>query len=181
MTTKELDNLISFKMGLPSLYHIMLGMTIEETNEYEMEIGKRQTDNYDLNDFLKQYEITVERTAFTSEMCLSEITVYIPLENVKERDLKVLFDYFAFRMEVIEKRFNYSSNAIDEICDLDILIHSELYDVRISINEDSDQLAISFVPGEDVNIDIFRCLAIIANNERQFAKEIIEYVEKYPL
>ena len=114
-------------------------------------------------------------------MCLSETTVYIPLENVKERDLKVLFDYFAFRMEVIEKRFNYSSNAIDEICDLDILIHSELYDVRISINEDSDQLAISFVPGEDVNIDIFRCLAIIANNERQFAKEIIEYVEKYPL
>ena len=62
MNTKDLDSLISFKMGLPSLYHIMLGMSIDETNDYEKEIENRQTDNYDLNDFLKEYNIGVERT-----------------------------------------------------------------------------------------------------------------------
>ena len=61
MNTKDLDSLISFKMGLPSLYHIMLGMSIDETNDYEKEIENRQTDNYDLNDFLKEYNMYCRR------------------------------------------------------------------------------------------------------------------------
>ena len=52
MTTKELDNLISFKMGLPSLYHIMLGMTIEETNEYDY--GPYEMEKY-TNAFHEEY------------------------------------------------------------------------------------------------------------------------------
>lgn len=120
MTTKELDNLITFKMGLPSLYHIMLGMSMDETADYEQELENRQTDNYDLNDILKKYGVKVERTGFSDEYRLSVISVYIPLEHIGERELKMLFDYFTFRMDVVEKKFNYTSNADDEICELNI-------------------------------------------------------------
>lgn len=177
MSTKELDSLIFFKMGLPSLYHIMLGMSMEETGNYEKEIGDRQTDNYDLNDFLKEYNIGVERTGYVGEMVLSEITVSIPLEHITERDLKMLFDYFSFRMNVVEKKFNYTSNANDDICELDILIHSDLYDVRITKDEENGTINISFVMGNETNPDMLRCLAIIANNEKGFAKELFDYLD----
>jgi len=177
MNTKDLDSLISFKMGLPSLYHIMLGMSIDETNDYEKEIENRQTDNYDLNDFLKEYNIGVERTGFTGEMVLSEITVSVPLEHITERDLKMLFDYFSFRMNVVEKKFNYTSNANDDLCELDILIHSDLYDVKITKDEENGTINISFVMGDETNPDMLRCLAIIANNDKCFAKELFEYLD----
>ena len=45
MTTNELNSLITFKMQLPSLYHIMLGMSQDETEDYEKELENRQTDN----------------------------------------------------------------------------------------------------------------------------------------
>ena len=180
MTYKELDNLITFKMGLPSLYHIMLGMAMDETDDYEKEIENRQTDNYDLNDFLKKYSIVVERTAFTGEMRLKEMTISIPLEYIKEKDLKMLFDYFVYRMDVVEKRFNFASKSNDEICELDILIRSELYDVTITKSEvnDNEYIVITFFSEENINLDKLRCLAIIVNNEKQFVKELFEYINR---
>ena len=177
MTRNELDSLITFKMGLPSLYHIMLGMAMDETDDYEKEIENRQTDNYDLNDFLKKYSIVVERTAFTGEMRLEEMTITIPLEYIKEKDLQKLFDYFVNRMDVVEKRLHFTSNSNDDICELDILLRSSLYDVRITKNENGDRAVITFASEDVVNLDKLRCLAIIANNESNFAKELFEYLE----
>ena len=178
MNTKELDYLFTFKMGLPSLYHIMLGMSEDETEDYEKELGKYQTDNYDLNDFLKKYDIVVERTAFTGEWRLKEMTVSIPLEHIKERELKMLFEYLIYRMNVIEKKFTFTSNANDEICEFDILIRSDLYDVTITKSEENDNeyVVITFFSENDIILDKLRCLAIIVNNEKQFIKDIMEYV-----
>ena len=53
MDYKELDSLITFRMGLPSIYHIMLGMSMYQTEEYAKELDRKETDNYDLNAFLK--------------------------------------------------------------------------------------------------------------------------------
>ena len=129
MTYKELDSLITFKMGLPSLYHIMLGLSMDETDDYEKEIESRQTDNYDLNDLLKKYDIIVERMVFSAQWRLSEMTISIPLEHIKEKDAKMLYDYFVYRIDVKGKKYNITSTASGEICELDIVIHSNLYDV----------------------------------------------------
>ena len=77
MNYQELDNLITFKMGFPSPYHIMLGMSSDETEDYEKELENKETDNYDLNDFLNKYNVSVERTAFTAEWRLREIYLLI--------------------------------------------------------------------------------------------------------
>ena len=119
------------------------------------------------------------RTGFSGEYRLSVITVYIPIEHIGERELKMLFDYFTFRMDVVEKKFNYTSNADNEICELNILIHTDLYDVEITNDEDGGKCAISFVSEDSINLDKLCCLAIIANNEKQFAKELLEYVDNH--
>ena len=82
-------------------------------------------------------------------------------------------------MDVLEKKFNYTSNADDDICELNILFHSDLYDVIITKDDDNRNLVISFISEDDINLDKLRCLAIIVNNEKQFIKDIMEYVNLY--
>lgn len=178
MTTKELDTLITFKMGLPSLYHIMLGMSDDETGNYEKDLEKCKTDNYDLNDFLKKYAIIVEKSAFTVKRRLKEMTISLPIELIKERELKMLFDYFIFRMNVVEKKFFFTSNANEELCEFNILIRSDLYDVTITKSEENENkyVNISLFSKDDINLDKLRCLAIIVNNEKRFMKDIMDYV-----
>ena len=182
MNYQELDNLITFKMGLPSLYHIMLGMSSDETEDYEQKLIDRATDNYNLNDFLKKYDIIVERTAFTEDMRLHEITVTIPIEHIEEKDVQMLYNYFAYRMNVVEKQFYFTSDANDTIKNLNISIHSDLYDVRITKETDEEsgeeRIVILFISEDEVNLDKLRCLAIITKNEKSFADEVFEYVER---
>lgn len=180
MNYKELDNLITFKMGVPSLYHIMLGMSSDETEEYQTGLDEMNTDNYDLNEFLKKYDITVERTAFTSSFRLQELTITIPLEHIKENDVKMLFNYFAFKENVLEKKFSFTSDTDDSIKDLNIIIHFDLFDVKITketnANSGDEYIVIMFVSEDDENLDKLRCIAIIANNEKSFMDEVIDYV-----
>ncbi len=180
MNYKELDNLITFKMGVPSLYHIMLGMSSDETEEYQTALDEMNTDNYDLNDFLKKYDIIVERTAFTSSFRLHELTITIPLEQIKEKDVKMLFNYFAYKENVLEKKFSFTSDTDDSIKDLNVIIHFDLFDVRITKETCTDSgdeyIVILFVSEDDVNLDKLRCLAIFSNNEKSFMDEVIGYV-----
>ena len=86
MDYKELDSLITFRMGLPSIYHIMLGMSMYQTEEYAKELDRKETDNYDLNAFLKKYGVKVERTGFTGDtyMQLDEISIMIPINHLED-------------------------------------------------------------------------------------------------
>jgi hypothetical protein len=180
MNYKELDNLVTFKMGVPSLYHIMLGMSSDETEEYQTALDEMNTDNYDLNDFLKKYDITVERTAFTSSFRLHELTITIPLEHIKENDVKMLFNYFACKENVLEKKFSFTSDTDDSIKDLNMIIHFDLFDVIIkkenNVNTGDDYIVIMFVSEDDVKLDKLRCLAVFSNNEKSFMDEVFGYV-----
>lgn len=182
MNYKELDTLITFKMGIPSLYHIMLGMSCEETEDYQRELDEKNTDNYDLNDFLKKYDISVERTAFTNSFRLHELTITFPLEHVKENDAKMLFNYFACRENVIEKKFSFTSGTDDSIKDLNIVCKYDLFEVQIEketdVENESQFVVIRIVSDDDVNLDKLLCLAIISNNEKGFWGEVCEYVDK---
>lgn len=181
MNTKDLDSLISFKMGLPSLYHIMLGMSEDETDGYQKELDERQTDNYDLNDLLKNYDIAVEREAFSDEWRLNEIAVYIPIEHLSEKNIKQICDNLTYKMQAKEKHFSITTDGDDVIMDLNASIHSDLYDVTITttIREGTEQenVVVTFISEDDVNLDKLRCLAVIANNEKRFAKDITEYID----
>ena len=177
MNNKELDSLITFKMGIPSLYHIMLGMSDDETEDYQKELDDRNTDNYDLNDFLKKYEVFVERTSFNSALRIHELTISIPLEHVKENDVQLLYKYFSYRMNIVEKKYSVTSDVNDNIKELDITIRSELYDVTFRVTEfdDGSRLEITIVSDEE---DMLACLATIANNEKDFADKLFEYVQQ---
>lgn len=182
MTYKELDNLITFKMGLPSLYHIMLGMSVDETDEFQNELDNQQTDNYNLNDFLKEYGVIVEREGFTEKMLIHDMSVSIPVEHITEHSIKRLYDELAARMNVVNKQFSITTNADDSIIDLDAKIHTDWFDVKFTRFTDAekgmDYVFISFICEDDVNLDKLRCIAIIADNEKGFAEEIFEYVER---
>ena len=182
MTYKELDNLITFKMGLPSLYHIMLGMSVDETDEYQDQLDNQQTDNYDLNGFLKEYGVIVEREGFTEKMLIHDMSVSIPLEYITEHSIQRLYDELAARMNVVNKQFSITTNADDSIIDLDAKIHTDWFDVKFILFTDAEKemefVVISFICEDDVNLDKLRCLTIIANNEKKFADEIFEYVER---
>jgi hypothetical protein len=182
MTYKELENLITFKMGLPSLYHIMLGMSIDETDEYQNELDNQQTDNYNLNDFLKEYGVIVERERFTEKMLIHDMSVSIPVEHITEHSIKRLYDELAARMNVVNKQFSITTNADDSIIDLDAKVHTDWFDVKLTQLTDAakgmNYVVISFICEDDVNLDKLRCLTIIANNEKKFADEIFEYVER---
>jgi len=182
MTYKELDNLITFKMGLPSLYHIMLGMSVDETDEYQNQLDNQQTDNFDLNGFLKEYGVIVEREGFTEKMLIHDMSVSIPVEHITEHSIKRLYDELAARMNVVNKQFSITTNADDSIIDLDAKIHTDWFDVKFTQLTDAakgmDYVVISFICEDDVNLDKLRCLTIIANNEKKFADEIFEYVER---
>ena len=182
MTYKELDNLITFKMGLPSLYHIMLGMSVDETDEYQNELDNQQTDNYDLNDFLKEYGVIVEREGFTEKMLIHDMSISIPIEYLTEYSIKRLYDELVARMNVVNKRFSITTNADDSIQELDSMIHTDLYDVKIIRCTDAekgmDYVVISFICEDDVNLDKLRCIGIIANNEKKFAEEVFDYVNR---
>ena len=183
MDYKELDSLIIFRMGLPSIYHIMLGMSMNQTEEYAKELDGKETDNYDLNAFLKKYGVKVKRTGFTGDtyMQLDEISIMIPINHLVEKDAKMLYDYFSYRSNVLEKRFRFTSDTDDFIKELNIFIHTELYDINVT-QETNDEIGkhifIDFEVGGDVNIDKLSCLAIIANNEKGFAKELLDYVDE---
>ena len=182
MTYKELDNLITFKMGLPSLYHIMLGMSVDETDEYQNELDNQQTDNYDLNDFLKEYGVIVEREGFTEKMLIHDMSLSIPIEYLSEHSIKRLFDELVARMNVVNKRFSITTNADDSIQELDSTIHTDLFDVKITsftdVEKEIDNVVISFICDDDLKLDKLRCLSIIANYEKKFADEVFEYIER---
>ena len=183
MIYNELDSLITFKMGLPSLYHMMLGMSAEETVDYQEEIDQQATDNYDLNNFLKKYNVRVEKAAYIGCFKLSEMTISIPMEFITAGELKTLFSHLSSKMHVVTKQYNVTLDADDNIQDVDICVHADLYDMKIvkENNEDNgiDYLVISFVTEDDTNLDKLGCLAVIANNEKSFSKELVEYINKY--
>lgn len=183
MIYNELDSLITFKMGLPSLYHMMLGMSAEETVDYQEELDQQATDNYDLNDFLKKYNVIVEKAAYIGCFKLSEMTISIPMEFITAGELKTLFSHLSSKMHVVTKQYNVTLDADDNIQDVDICVHADLYDMKIvkENNEDIgiDYLVISFVTEDDTNLDKLGCLAVIANNEKSFGKELVEYINKY--
>ena len=182
MIYNELDSLILFKMGHPSLYHIMLGMPWEEIDEYQEEIKQQETDNYDLNDVLKNYSIEVETPALIG--CrISEMTISIPMEFITEAELKTIYSHLASKMHVVTKQYNVTLDADDTIQDVDIYVHADLYDMRIvKVEKESigiDFLVISFVTEDDINLDKLGCLSVIANHEKDFGKEIVEYINQY--
>lgn len=86
-------------------------------------------------------------------------------------------------MNVVEKQFNFTSDANDTIKNLNISIHSDLYDVRITKETDEEsgeeRIVILFISEDEVNLDKLRCLAIITNNEKDFFIEVAKYVEQY--
>ena len=114
-------------------------------------------------------------------MQLDEISIMIPINHLVEKDAKMLYDYFSYRSNVLEKRFSFTSDTDDFIKELNIFIHTELYDINVT-QETNDEIGkhifIDFEVGGDVNIDKLSCLAIIANNEKGFAKELLDYVDE---
>ena len=95
MKYDELKELILFPMGLPSVYHIRLGMSNYETEDYQEQLDKKETDNYTLNDFLKKYDVVVEQ-GFSDDLNVTEICISIPLNELSERDIRLLFDSISF-------------------------------------------------------------------------------------
>ena len=85
-------------------------------------------------------------------------------------------------MNVVNKQFSITTNADDSIIDLDAKIHTDWFDVKFILFTDAEKemefVVISFICEDDVNLDKLRCLTIIANNEKKFADEIFEYVER---
>ena len=182
MIYNELDSLILFKMGLPSLYHIMLGMPWEEIDEYQEEIKQQETDNYDLNDILKKYSVEVETPALIG--CrISEMTISIPMEFITEAELKTLYSHLASKMHVVTKQYNVTLDANDNIQEVDICVHADLYDMKIVKEEREsigiDFLIISFATEDDTNLDKLACLSVVSNKDKSFGKELAEYINQY--
>ena len=181
MNTQQLDSLITFKLGLPSLYHIMLGMAEDETQSYQEEIDNQKTDKYDLNDFIKSYDVLVERNAFSDKWRLKDLSFSIPLEQLTEKDIKMLFDYLSYRVQVIEKQFCIKNGGDNTIKEIDCTINTALYDIKITCGKnesDDNRVFISFTSENDISLDKLRCLSIILNNERCFATDLFDYISQ---
>lgn len=182
MIYQELDSLITFKMKLPSLYHIMLGMSEDETVNYQDELDSCETDNYDLNDFLKKYGIIVSRNALSEFFKLKDISFAIPIYHLTEWDIKMIFDTLAFRMGAEETKYCISTGTKDTITDINSIIHTNLFDTKMikwnNPDNEEDYLLVSFVVEDDTNLDKLRALSVISNYDKGFAEEIIEYVKQ---
>ncbi|MBP5589324.1 MAG: hypothetical protein J6X26_02175 [Bacteroidales bacterium] len=168
MNYQELDNLITFKMGVPSLYHIMLGMYEKDTGCFEYELTTRETDNYKLNIFLKKYNVNVERTSITLDHRVHEITVTIPYKKIEKTDPILLFNYFLHRTNFVVTHFQLDLETDNCQRALFIIIHSNYYDIQITKEryedeKDMDYIVIKFKT-YDIFIDKLHCLAIIAND-----------------
>ena len=165
MTSKEFSSLFTFWLGLPSVYHIRLGMSEDETANYQTQLDNRQTDIYNLNNVLKKYDIEVERGAFSANWRLKILRVSFPLHHLKEVDLRMLYSFLTYDEAVIDKHFSVSSNADDSIIDMQVDIFYDLYNV--SIRRECDD-----------KLDKLRCLAIIGNNDNGFADDLYDYVKQ---
>lgn len=178
MKYDELKELILFPLGLPSVYHIRLGMSNYETEEYQEQLEKKETDDYNLNDFLKKYDIVVEQ-GFNDDLNVVEICISIPLDELPERDIRLLFDSIAYKMDTVEKKFSITTDSDDSVKELESTIHSDLFDVRICLNESRDNIVISFSTDDDAKIDMLRCLSIISKNEKSFLNDIVRYTDSH--
>ena len=169
-------------MKLPSLYHIMLGMSEDETENYQNELDACETDNYDLNDFLKKYDVIVSRNTLSELFMLKDISFAIPLYHLTEWDIKMIFDTLACRMAAVEKKYCISTKTKDNITDIDSIIHTDLFDTKVikwnNPDNEEDYLLVSFVVEDDTNLDKLRALSVISNYDKGFAEEIIEYVKQ---
>ena len=178
MKYDELKELIVFPMGLPSVYHIGLGMSNYETEDYQEQLDKKETDNYTLNDFLKKYDVVVEQ-GFSDDLNVTEICISIPLNELSERDIRLLFDSISYKMDTVEKKFSITTDSDDSVKELESTIHSDLFDVRIYLNESHDNVVISFSTDDDVKTDMLRCLSIISKNEKSFLNDIMRYTDSH--
>lgn len=183
MNGKEFSSLFTFKFGLPSLYHIMLGMSEDETAYYQTQLDNMQTDNYDLNDVLKKYGIKVEREAFSADWRLKILRIILPMDTLNEADLRRIYDYLTYDETVINKKYSVSTDAAGSINDMQVEIFYDLYNVSIKRDVNDEGIpfdAITFeAADDDVKLDKLRCLAIIAGNENGFADELLDYVKLY--
>lgn len=178
MKYDELKELILFPMGLPSVYHIRLGMSNYETEDYQEQLDMKETDNYTLNDFLKKYDVVVEQ-GFSDDLNVTEICISIPLNELSERDIRLLFDSISYKMDTVEKKFSITTDSDDSVKELESTIHSDLFDVRIYLNESHDNVVISFSTDDDVKTDMLRCLSIISKNEKSFLNDIMRYTDSH--
>ena len=183
MNGQEFSSLFMFKFGLPSVYHIMLGMSEDETADYQTQLDNMQTDNYDLNDVLKKYGIKVEREAFSADWRLKILRIKFPSGTFNEADLKRLYDYLTYDETVINKHYSVSTDAEGSITDMEVNIGYELYSISIGWDVDDEGTVYDTITFEaaddDVKLDKLRCLAIIAGNENGFADEVFDYVKQY--
>ena len=182
MIYQKLDNLITFKMKLPSLYHIMLGMSEDETENYQNELDACETDNYDLNDFLKEYDVRIFRDALSELFKLKEISFAIPLYHLTEWDVKMIFDTLAHRMGAVKTIYNISTGENNTITDIKCSIHTDLFDTELikwnDPDRDEDHLLVSFMVEDDTYLDKLQALSVISNYDKSFADDIIEYIKQ---
>lgn len=178
MNRNELKELISFPLGIPSIYHIRLGLSPDEIDEYQSQIDKKETDNYNLNDFLKKYDVFVEMI-FNDDMKVIEISISIPVEELSERDLNLIHDAFAYNIDTVEKKFSITTDAADSIKELESFIHTDLFDVEFSLNENHNFIVITFSTDDEVKIDMLRCLSIISQNEKDFVNDMVKYIDNH--
>lgn len=57
MDFKELSNLISFPLGIPSIYKLRLGMLACEIEDFQVQLDQKETDDNHLNEFLRNYDV----------------------------------------------------------------------------------------------------------------------------
>ena len=167
MTYQDLDNLITFKMDVPSIYHIMLGMNEKDSCIFEDVLRSRETDNYTLNKFLKKYDIVVG-TGITFDHRVVEIIVTIPYKKIEKKEAILLFNYFLHHTNFELTHFYLDLNNEDCYKALGIFIHSNYYDILITKEtyedeKDMEYISIKFTSNHTF-IDKLHCLAIIAND-----------------
>ena len=185
MNYNELKKLIFFPAGIPSIYRIKLGMSVDEAECYQKELDAKKTDNYDINDMLNKYDVTVEEGfleyhEYDDIMIVNNIDVFIPATELSEYDVRKLHEYIGYEMEAIEKKFSITTDADDSIKELDATLHAELYDVSIRLNEDHDYIIISFCANDNEDtIDMLRCISIISYYETCLHKEFFDKLTEH--
>lgn len=178
MDFKELSNLISFPLGIPSIYKLRLGMLACEIEDYQVQLDQKETDDNHLNEFLRNYDVMVEATFDNCCGRVFEISVSVSVQNLSESQIKSLYNYYVFQINTIDKNFVITTNSDDTVKVIDANIRSDLFNVSIKLTQNHNYVLIIFSVDSDAKLDMLRCLTIIERHDADFFFDMIKYFYK---
>lgn len=176
MNYKEITKLLLFPLGIPSVFYLRLGMLDCETDSFQIQLDQCETEDTYINEFLQKYDVKVE-TSSDERGRIYEIRILIPAMELPESQIKTLVDSISHQIDTQEKKYSITNSSDDSISVLNASIHTDLYDVNVRAGEGQDHVVIAFSTDDVVKLDMLRCLAIIADNDRDFYYNIMKFIE----